>query len=73
MNQEDFQLVFSDTPGVLKPAYKMQENMMNFVQSAMQDADIFLFVTDIYDKEFNDTSILEKLNKVEAPVIVFNQ
>ena len=46
VNGDDFQIVYSDTPGILKPAYKLQESMMNFVQGAVDDADVILYVTD---------------------------
>ena len=52
VNGEDFQIVYSDTPGVMKPNYKLQESMMEFVQTAITDADIMLFVTDRPDCEF---------------------
>lgn len=67
---EDFQIVYSDTPGVLRPAYKMQEGMMGFVQAAFQDADIFLFVTDLQEDEPTVPEVLERLNKQERPVFV---
>lgn len=70
VNGEDFQIVYSDTPGVIdKPAYKLQESMMGFVKSAFSDADIFLFVVDIQDPK-RDISLIEKLNKMEIPVIL---
>jgi GTPase len=58
-----FQAVFSDTPGVLKPAYKLHEGMMRFVGTALLDSDVFLFVTDIYEKEFPDEKVLQKIKK----------
>lgn len=67
---DDFQIVYSDTPGVLKPNYKMQESMMGFVNEAFQDADVFLFVTDIYEDEPAVPEIVERLAKQEKPVFV---
>jgi GTP-binding protein Era len=70
VNGDNFQMVFSDTPGIIKAAYKLHEGMMNFVQSAMRDADIFLLMTDIYEKELNDETILEKLRKTKRPLLI---
>ena len=50
VNGEDYQLVFSDTPGILRPSYKLQESMMNFVETAIGDADVILYVTDVVEK-----------------------
>jgi GTPase len=69
-NDDDYQIVFSDTPGVIKPAYKMQESMMTFVKEALQDADIFLFMAEVGDRDFKDERVLEKLQKTETPLIV---
>lgn len=70
VNGEDFQIVYSDTPGVLKPAYKLQENMMGFVKSALEDADIILFVTDLFEKKFEDVKIIDRLQKTNIPVLL---
>lgn len=67
---EDFQIVYSDTPGVLHPAYKMQEGMMGFVNSAFQDADVFLLVTDIEEDRPAVPDVIERLNKQSVPVFV---
>ncbi|HCA82931.1 MAG TPA: GTPase Era [Flavobacteriales bacterium] len=67
---EDFQIVYSDTPGVLKPAYKLQEGMMSFVNQAFQDADVFLFVTDIHEDKPQVPEVLERLKKQSVPVFV---
>src|SRR5688572_27640924 len=67
---DDFQIIYSDTPGLLKPAYKMQEGMMKFVQTAFRDADIFLLVTTPDEDEPNMPGISEKLAKQEVPVFV---
>jgi GTP-binding protein Era len=69
-NTDDYQIVFSDTPGVIKPAYKMQENMMTFVHEALKDADVFLFMAELGDRKFKDQNILEKLRNTEVPVMV---
>ena len=66
---EDFQIVYSDTPGVVNPAYKLHESMLGFVQTALKDADIILFITDIFEKETNNKSILEKLKKTDIPIL----
>jgi len=70
VNEEDYQMVFSDTPGVLKPSYKLHENMMNFVNTAISDADVILMVTDIFEKETVHAETLEKVQKHHAPVLV---
>lgn len=67
---EDFQIVYSDTPGVLNAAYKMHESMMGFVNTALKDADIILFITDLWEKTTNNPQVLEKLKKTKIPVIV---
>ncbi len=67
---DDFQIVYSDTPGVLKPQYKLHEGMMQFVKTALSDADVILFVTDIFEKEVNNPEILERVQKTNIPVIL---
>jgi GTP-binding protein Era len=67
---EDFQIVYSDTPGVLKPQYKLHEGMMQFVKTALSDADVILFVTDVFEKELNNPEILERVQKTTIPVIL---
>ena len=62
VNEESYQIIFSDTPGVIKPAYSLQESMMNFVQGSLIDADIILFVTDINEK-YDEGDVIEKLQK----------
>lgn len=69
VNEEDYQIVFSDTPGVIKPNYSLQESMMNFVQGSIIDADIILFVTDIHEK-YDENDVIEKLRKTDSPVAV---
>lgn len=70
VNGEDYQIVFSDTPGILKPNYMLQESMMEFVDIAIGDADIILYVTDVVEKMDKNIEYIEKLNKVECPVII---
>lgn len=70
VNGENFQIVYSDTPGILKPAYKLQESMMNFVKTALSDADIILFVTDVTEKPLAEKEYPEKIKSSGIPVIV---
>lgn len=70
VNGEDFQIVYSDTPGVLKPNYKLQESMLNFSNSALTDADIILYVTDVVENAEKNADFLEKVKKQKAPVIL---
>ncbi len=70
VNGADYQIVFSDTPGILKPNYMLQESMMDFVETAIGDADIILYVTDVVEKMDKNIEYIEKLNKVECPVII---
>ncbi len=67
---EDFQIVYSDTPGILKPNYKLQETMMKFVDTALIDADVILFVTDVVEKPGKNPDYIEKVRKSNMPVIV---
>lgn len=69
VNEADSQIVFSDTPGVIKPVYGMQESMMSFVNGSLVDADIILFVTDINEK-YDENDVLEKLAKTTSPIAV---
>lgn len=70
VNTEDSQIVFSDTPGVLKPNYKMQEMMLAFSESALADADILLYVTDVVENPEKNMDFLEKVAKMTIPVIL---
>ena len=70
VNTEDSQIVFSDTPGVLKPNYKMQEMMLQFSESALADADILLYVTDVVEDPEKNMDFLEKVSKMAIPVIL---
>jgi GTP-binding protein Era len=69
LNGDDFQVVLSDTPGILKPGYELQKSMMNYVRSAMEDADLFVFVTDLYEKYEND-ELIDKIKKSNIPIIL---
>lgn len=70
INSDDAQIVFSDTPGVLKPNYKLQEEMLAFSVSALQDADVLLYVTDVVEKPDKNSDFLEKVKKMNVPVLV---
>ena len=70
INSDDAQIVFSDTPGVLKPNYKLQEEMLAFSVSALQDADVLLYVTDVVETPDKNSSFLEKVKKMNVPVLV---
>jgi GTP-binding protein Era len=67
-NEEDLQIVFSDTP--LDPKYNLQEKMMDFVKDSLQDADVFLFIVDVTDKEEPSEFLIDKLNKIPVPVLL---
>ncbi|MFT5859235.1 MAG: GTP-binding protein Era [Flavobacteriaceae bacterium] len=69
VNTEDYQIVFSDTPGVVNAAYKLHENMMSYVNSSLQDADVLLFITDTKETEMNHVETLAKIQKLTVPVI----
>ena len=70
VNGEDWQIVYSDTPGILKPNYRLQQNMLNFVDDALGDADIVLYVTDTVEKQDKNLEYVEKLRRLECPVIL---
>ena len=70
VNGEDWQIVYSDTPGILKPGYRLQENMMKFVDGALGDADIILYVTDTVETADKNAEYIEKLGRIDCPVIV---
>ncbi len=71
VNQEDYQIVFSDTPGIIDPGYKLHVNMMKFVSEAVKDADILIVMTDIYESTVKLVDRIEKIAKLEIPVLVF--
>ncbi|MBD2754771.1 GTPase Era [Spirosoma validum] len=68
-NGQEFQLVYSDTPGIIKPQYKLQESMMSFVRGSIEDADVVLFVTDIFEQH-DENDVIERLQKSEVPVLL---
>lgn len=70
LNTPEMQICFSDTPGVLKPNYKLQEQMLQFSESALQDADVLLYVTDMVETPDKNSDFLEKVKKQQAPVLV---
>lgn len=70
VNTDDMQIVFSDTPGVLKPNYKLQESMLAFSESALADADVLLYVTDVVEAPEKNSEFLEKVKKLSIPVIL---
>lgn len=70
VNGEDWQIVYSDTPGILKPGYRLQQNMMNFVDGALGDADVILYVTDTVEKGDKNAEYVQKLSRIDCPVII---
>jgi GTP-binding protein Era len=70
VNGEGFQIIFSDTPGIIKPVYKLHDNMMRFVRTAITDADVILYVTDVVEKSDKNESFINRLRKSNSPVIV---
>ena len=70
VNTDDYQIVYSDTPGMLKPTYRLREDMMKFVDTAIGDADIILYVTDVVEKSDKNSEYIEKLRKLDCPVVV---
>ncbi|MBB6326928.1 GTP-binding protein Era [Algoriphagus iocasae] len=69
-NSENYQIVFSDTPGMLKPQYELHKNMMSFVNISLEDADVILFVTDLYETDEEIEEVIEKINNSGIPVIL---
>ena len=70
VNGDDYQIVYSDTPGILKPNYRLQQSMMNFVDTAIGDADIILYVTDTVEKGDKNDEYIAKLQKIQCPVVL---
>jgi GTP-binding protein Era len=70
VNGDDFQMVFSDTPGIIKPAYEMQESMMQFVKSAFEDADVLIYMVEIGEKELKDEAFFNKIIHLKIPVLL---
>lgn len=70
VNGEDFQMVLSDTPGIIKPAYELQESMMGFVKSAFDDADVLIYMVEIGEKELKDEALFNKITNSKIPVLL---
>ncbi len=70
VNDEDYQIIFSDTPGIIKPAYQLQESMMDFVKSAFEDADVLIYMVEIGEKELKSESFFKKIVNSKIPVIL---
>lgn len=70
VNGDDFQVVFSDTPGIIKPAYGLQESMMDFVKVAFEDADVLIYMVEIGEKGLKDETFFEKIKAVKVPVLL---
>jgi len=70
VNGDDFQIVYSDTPGVIKPNYKLQKTMVSYSEQALEDADILLYITDVYETADKNEEFLEKVKNSKAPVIL---
>ena len=70
VNGEDYQIVYSDTPGILKPSYRLQQDMVGFVDAAIGDADVVLYVTDTVEKADKNSEYVDKLGRLECPVII---
>ena len=70
LSEDNFQIVFSDTPGIIKPAYKLQENMMDYVKSALKDADVILYVVEIGEKELKDEELYKQIKQLKIPLII---
>lgn len=70
VNTDEYQIVYSDTPGVLRPNYKLQESMLNFSESALGDADVLLYVTDVIEKTSKNEEFLHKVQHMDAPVLL---
>ncbi|PNQ73858.1 GTPase Era [Hanstruepera neustonica] len=70
VNGADFQVIFSDTPGIIKPAYELQESMMDFVKSAFDDADVLIYMVEIGEKELKDEAFFKKITNSKIPVLL---
>lgn len=70
VNGDDYQIVFSDTPGVVNASYKLHEAMMSYVETSLKDADILLFITDMHETEMNHKETLERIQRLRIPVLV---
>ena len=70
VNGEDFQMILSDTPGIIKPAYQLQESMMDFVKSAFEDADVLIYIVELGEKELKDEAFFNKITNSKIPVLL---
>ena len=70
VNEEDYQIVFSDTPGIIKPAYELQESMMDFVKTAFEDADILIYMVEVGEKELKDEAFFNRISNSKVPVLL---
>ena len=70
VNEEEYQIVFSDTPGIINPAYRLHQNMMKFVSEALKDADVILMVTDIYEDPNKMEERLLQINNIKVPTLL---
>ncbi|MGV3629989.1 MAG: GTPase Era [Bacteroidota bacterium] len=70
VNSDDYQIVFSDTPGVVNASYKLHEAMMGYVETSLQDADVLLFITDIYESDMNHKETLQRILKLKVPILL---
>lgn len=70
VNGDDFQAVFSDTPGIIKPAYELQSNMMDFVKTAFEDADVLVYMVEVGEKDLKDEAFFNKIVKAKVPVLL---
>ncbi|AJH16387.1 GTPase Era [Myroides profundi] len=70
VNGDDYQIVFSDTPGIIKPAYELQESMMDFVKSAFEDADVLIYMVEIGERELKDEAFFARINNSKVPVML---
>ena len=70
VNGEDFQMILSDTPGIIKPAYQLQESMMDFVKSAFEDADVLIYIVELGEKELKDEAFFNKITNANIPVLL---
>ena len=70
VNGDNFQLIFSDTPGIIKPSYELQDSMMDFVKSALEDADVLLYMVEIGEKSIKDSEVHDKIQNAKIPTII---
>ena len=70
VNGEDFQMILSDTPGIIKPAYELQSSMMDFVKSAFEDADVLVYMVEIGERELKDEAFFAKIQNSKVPVLL---